>query len=291
MARLKLTIEYEGTRYSGWQVQKNARTIQGELLAAAGRVFKTQDLEMYGAGRTDAGVHALAQVAHLDVATMLAPEIVKLKLNDELPADINLLEVEKVGNDFHARHDAIARSYLYQIARRRTAFGKRYVWWIKDEVDLERMRRAARLFVGRKDFRSFTADDPEEKSTGVQISEIRMEEDGALILIRIVGSHFLWKMVRQIVGVLAEVGRGRFSDEDVQRFLDTHSEDPARFTAPPSGLFLERVYYRGDPALTEMQPLLHIPAILFRSRANRPDGTRGRKHHGVKNREGGDRRS
>lgn len=131
MSRFRLYIEYEGTRYSGWQIQQNARTVQGEISAAVKSIFKTGNFELYGSGRTDAGVHALLQTAHLDVKTMLAPEIIRMKLNDELPADINILEAEKAPASFHARHDAIARSYLYQISRRRTAFGKRYVWWIK----------------------------------------------------------------------------------------------------------------------------------------------------------------
>src|SRR5512142_724730 len=108
MARFKMYLEYEGTRYSGWQVQKNARTIQGELLGAAHEIFKTTAVELYGSGRTDAGVHALCQVAHLDVDTVLAPEIIRMKLNDGLPADINVLEVAKAPRTFHARHDAVA---------------------------------------------------------------------------------------------------------------------------------------------------------------------------------------
>lgn len=169
MARFKLYIEYEGTRYSGWQIQSNARTVQGELTAAAKIALGTETLELYGAGRTDAGVHALLQVAHLDVVTMLAPEIIRMKMNDELPADVNILEIEKVHKTFHARHDALARSYLYQISRRRTAFGKRFVWWIKDHLDVRAMEEAATMFVGMKDFQSFTADDPTEKSTKVLI--------------------------------------------------------------------------------------------------------------------------
>src|SRR5262249_38130107 len=152
-----------------------------------------------GSGRTDAGVHALRQTAHLDVQTALPPHVMKLKLNDALPADINILRVEKANKHFHARHDVITRSYLYQISRRRTAFGKRFVWWIKDELDITKMQAAAGHFVGMKDFRSFTADDPEEKSTKVLLEELRIEESGSLILFRIRGSHFLWKMVRQMV--------------------------------------------------------------------------------------------
>ena len=266
MARFKVFLEYEGTRYSGWQVQTNARTVQGELIGAARTVFKTDEFELYGSGRTDAGVHALLQVAHLDVATMLAPEVIRIKLNDELPADVNILEVEKAAKNFHARHDATARSYLYQIARRRTAFGKRYVWWIKDTLDIRTMEEAAKLFVGMKDFQSFTADDPEEKSTKALIEEIRPKEDGDLILLRFVGSHFLWKQVRQIVGVLAEAGRGNLSLQNVRHFLSHPSDAPAKLTAPPSGLFLERVYYKGDARLGDPRPVMHIETKLTRKK-------------------------
>src|SRR5262250_1165218 len=120
--RFKLTIEYAGTRYSGWQIQKNARTIQGEIDKAVRRVTGRKDFELYGSGRTDAGVHASAQVAHLDVSTNLPPRTLQARLNDELPADIHILDAVIVPHRFHARHDAVARRYVYQIARRRTAF-------------------------------------------------------------------------------------------------------------------------------------------------------------------------
>lgn len=258
MPRFKLLIEYEGTRYSGWQVQTNARTVQGELMGAMRRVFKSDELELYGAGRTDAGVHALGQVAHLEVVTMLAPEIIRMKVNDELPSDINLIEVEKASRNFHARHDAIARSYIYQISRRRTAFGKRYVWWIKDRLDIQPMRQAGSMLTGMNNFQAFTADDPGEKSTKVLIENIEIKEIESIILIRIVGSHFLWKMVRQIVGVLAEVGRGDLSIDSVASFLDGPSDAPAKLTAPPSGLFLEHVSYDKNESLPPIRSVLRI---------------------------------
>lgn len=258
MARFKVYLEYEGTRYSGWQIQKNARTVQGELIKSAQRIFHTPELEFYGAGRTDAGVHALRQVAHLDVKTVLAPEIIRMKLNDGLPADINILEVEKAPRAFHARHDAVLRSYLYQISRRRTAFGKRYVWWIKDPLDLRAMERTASLFVGMKDFGSFTADDAEEKSTRVLIEGITLREAGELILVRFVGSHFLWKLVRQLVGVLVEVGRGKLSQREVEQFLEKQSDEPSKWTAPPSGLFLEHVSYNRNETLVPLEPVMSI---------------------------------
>lgn len=262
MSRFKLYIEYEGTRYSGWQVQKNARTVQGELISAMKNVFKTNDFEVYGAGRTDAGVHALKQIAHLDVKTMLGPEIIRMKMNDELPADVNLIEVEKAPPNFHARHDAVARSYLYQISRRRMALGKKYVWWIKDKLDVRKIDDALQLFVGMKNMQSFTDDDPEEKSTKVLIDKIEMKEVGNLILIRIVGSHFVWKLVRRLVGVAAEVGRGKLSLEQVRRFLTAKSEEPARLTAPPSGLFLEKIYYKGEKHLEQLNPVINITSNL-----------------------------
>jgi tRNA pseudouridine38-40 synthase len=258
MARFKVYLEYEGTRYSGWQIQKNARTVQGDLVEAMRTVFKTEKLEFMGAGRTDAGVHALLQVAHLDVQTMLGPEIIRMKVNDELPADINIIEVEKAPPSFNARHDATARSYLYQISRRRSAFGKRYVWWIKDTLNLHHMQEASLAFKGMKNLQSFTDDDPEEKSTKVLIEEIIVKETGDLLLIRIVGSHFLWKLVRRIVGVLAEVGRGKLSRNEVQQLIHESSDAPARLTAPPSGLFLERVYYDGDHRLQQLVPVMGI---------------------------------
>lgn len=258
MARFKLTIEYEGTRYSGWQVQKNARTVQGEIMAALGTVLGTKEFELYGAGRTDAGVHALQQVAHLEASITLSPEILRRKLNDKLPSDINILEIEKAGPRFHARHHAVSRSYLYQISRRRTAFGKRFVWWIKDELNIEAMRGVAKLFVGLKDFRSFTADDPEEKSTKVEIEKIDIHEAGDLILVRFVGSHFLWKMVRQIIGVMVETGRGNITLAQVRSYLEERSGEPAAWTAPPSGLFLERIYYEGDRKLDRLTPVMDV---------------------------------
>jgi tRNA pseudouridine38-40 synthase len=258
MARFKLYIEYEGTRYSGWQIQKNARTVQGELVEAARGLFKTQELEIYGSGRTDAGVHALMQIAHLDVTTMLAPEIIRMKLNDLLPADINVLEVEKAAASFHARHDAVARRYLYQISRRRTAFAKRYVWWIKDRLEVRTMEATADLFVGMKDFRSFTADDPDEKSTKVHITGITLKEEGDLILIRIEGSHFLWKLVRQIVGIMAETGRGNLTTKDVAALFSAGTGEPAKYTAPPSGLFLESVHYEKPEEGAAVVSALHL---------------------------------
>ena len=246
--RLKLTLEYAGTRYSGWQIQKNARTVQGELDRAIRAVTKRDKFELYGSGRTDAGVHALRQVAHLDVRKALPAETLRRGINDELPADIHVLAVDSVPHRFHARHSAIARSYLYQISRRRSAFAKPFVWWVKEPLDLDRMKDAAARFSGMHDFQAFSDDDPEEKSTDVLVEDVTIGEDGDLILVRVGGSHFIWKMVRRMVGVLVEIGKGA-ADPDAVWSLDA-----ARLTAPASGLFLERVYYDGDPRRHTLQP-------------------------------------
>lgn len=257
MPRFKVVCEYEGTRFSGWQVQKNARTVQGELIGVAKKIFATDKFELYGSGRTDAGVHALEQVFHLDVETMLAPHIIKLKLNDSLPADICILEVQKTSKQFHARHDAIERTYLYQISKRRTAFGKRYVWWIKDELNIQDMQKAAQYFKGMHDYRSFTADDPDHKSTKVDITDISVKEEGDLILISISGSHFLWNMIRRMIGILVEIGRGKQTPDIIPQLLKKQSDLPASFTAPPSGLFLASVRYEKN-SKKHVQSLLNI---------------------------------
>jgi tRNA pseudouridine38-40 synthase len=258
VSRFKLVLEYAGTRYSGWQIQKNARTVQGEIAAAVRAVSSRTDFELYGSGRTDAGVHALGQVAHLDLDTRLPPVALKHALNDHLPADIHVLSVDKVTRRFHARHDAVARSYLYQISRRRTALAKPFVWWIKDPLDLGRMRDAAALLVGMNDFRSFSDRDAEEGSTRVRVDLVQINEEGALVLVRIRGSHFLWKMVRRVVGVLAEVGRGAMRAEEVSRLLREASDVPARLTAPPSGLFLERVFYEEGASDPPLRPAVNV---------------------------------
>lgn len=258
MARFRLDLEYAGTRYSGWQAQRNARTVQGMLHDAVRAVGRRDDFDSYGAGRTDAGVHALQQVAHLDLETRLAPEALRRALNDALPADVNVLSARRVSRQFHARHSALARSYLYQVSRRRTALGKPFVWWVKDELDAEAIAACGRLFEGMHDFASYSDQDPGERSTRVKLERLLVEEAGDLILIRVLGSHFLWRMVRRLVGVMVEVGRGGLKPRDAERFLSEPSDVPARLTAPPSGLFLERVLYDSDPPLAPLRPVLNL---------------------------------
>ncbi|MEW6334021.1 MAG: tRNA pseudouridine(38-40) synthase TruA [Thermodesulfobacteriota bacterium] len=264
--KYKLTLEYDGTGFSGWQSQTNARSIQGTLIEAASELFGGR-VDVQGAGRTDAGVHALAQVAHLDAPRRLPPQRIVHGLNDLLPAAINILEVKEAPAGFHARHSAMQRCYLYLISRRRTAFGKRHVWWVKDHLDLDRMRAAAELFRGFHDFASF-ADRRIDKhlSTEVQIDRIDVASWGEWIVFRIAGSHFLWKMVRRLVGIMAEAGRGTLSPVEVKGMLNGDSALPAQRTAPPSGLYLAQVLYEGD----RLAPLALPPLPFLLRPPNRP---------------------
>ena len=258
MHKYKIFLEYDGTNYHGWQSQKNARSVQDTLMNAAEK-FLDAPVKVQGAGRTDAGVHALEQVAHLESPKKVHPDSVRMGINDNLPASVNVLKVENAPALFHARHHAVSRSYLYLISRRRTAFGKRYVWWVKDKLDGGKMKQALELFQGFHDFVSF-ADKRMDKdaSTKVNIEGIWLKEFDDIIAVRILGSHFLWKMVRRIVGVTVEVGRGNFTKRDIEKMLYTYSDLPARFTAPPSGLFLEKVLYEGDNL-----PPIKPPLCLF----------------------------
>ena len=243
MPTYKLLLEYEGTRYRGWQTQKNTdRTVAAALERAASGLLG-EETRIHGAGRTDAGVHALGQVAHFRTKTSLAPAEIVYGLNDRLPHDINVLRAEGVPDAFHARHDASSRTYLYRISKRRNALQKRFVWWVKDELEAEAMARAARLFEGRKDFSSFCENPGGQQSTIVEVESCRVEDAGEELHVRVTASHFLWKMIRRIVGTLVEVGRGKLREADVARMLAAPTREAARWTAPPSGLFLEEVRY------------------------------------------------
>jgi tRNA pseudouridine38-40 synthase len=262
MPTYRLDLEYEGTRYRGWQEQLNARSVAGELRRAiteAGSVV----VELGGAGRTDAGVHAVHQVAHLRLKERIDPRRFILAINDQLPHDIHTLALHSASERFHARHDAVLRSYVYQISRRRTALAKRSVWWIKRPLDVDRIRTAAATLSGMHDFAAFCERPQDQTSTRVLVERAEIAEDGALILVRLAASHFLWKMVRRVVGGLVKVGAGDLSPVDFTALLrgrEPRGPSTAEWTAPPSGLFLERVLYAGDPPLAKLSAVVGVSA-------------------------------
>lgn len=257
MPTYKLTIEYEGTRYSGWQAQGNTqKTVQGHLLRAAGDVLGEVDLG--GAGRTDAGVHASGQVAHLRTRKTLDPLQLSRKVNDLLPHDISILNAVRARDNFHARHDAVSRVYLYQIATRRTAFAKPFVWWIKDRLDAGAMQEAVAAVAGRHDFSAYSDKRlKEEDSRLVVVEGCELVTAGDLILVRITASHFLWKMVRKLMSYFVEVGRGNVPATDLRARLHARGE-PWLPTAPPSGLFLEAVVYEREKFARPLLPIVPV---------------------------------
>jgi tRNA pseudouridine38-40 synthase len=272
MPTYRLTVEYEGTKYRGWQEQKNARTVAGELRRAIEGVVGER-VELGGSGRTDAGVHALAQVAHLKTRKKIRPAELLREVEEGLPADIHLLAAETADDRFHARHEAVSRSYVYQIARRRTALAKRFVWWVRRPLDVERMRRAAEKLSGRHDFAAFCEKPEEQTSTLVVVERAEVAAAGDLVLVRVEASHFLWKMVRRLVGALVAVGAGEIGVEEFAALLEPKKSrapashparpaapvfDAARATAPPSGLFLERVVYPGEPPPGALVPVTPV---------------------------------
>jgi tRNA pseudouridine38-40 synthase len=242
--RYRLTLEYDGAGFSGWQKQDDARTIQGALLAAAAEIFADERVDLQGHGRTDAGVHALRYTAHLETTGAKLPAaVVAQRFNELLPSAIVVLEIAPCHGRFHARHSCIGRSYLYQIAKRKTAFHKKYVWWIREQLDVAAMTEAARLCTGMHDFASFAEKQELKKSTLVKLNGLYLYEDAEMLRLRVIGSHFLWRMVRRLAGVLVEVGRGTLGQEEVAACLQGPSEIPGRLTAPASGLFFEQAFY------------------------------------------------
>lgn len=241
--RIKLELEYDGGRYSGWQRQKNGRSIQQMLEKAIGRVTGVESA-VHGSGRTDAGVHAVGQVAHFDTDSDLEPERFASAMNFYLPDDIRVITSEEAPPEFHARYDAIGKTYTYTYRNhpQRSALHRGLCAHLPGEINLEAMRQGAEYLIGEHDFASFCAN-AEGKNTVRRIDQIGIERQGPYVQIHITGSGFLHHMVRIIVGTLAEVGRGERPPEDVGRILEAQDRALAGPTAPAQGLLLKKVYY------------------------------------------------
>lgn len=258
MATYRIDLEYLGTAYRGWQAQKNAETVANRLEAACRAVFG-QVGELQAAGRTDSGVHALHQVAHLRAPAVPERPPLALRINDRLPGDIAVRSVRRVEDSFHARHAAVERVYLYQVLRRRSAFGANQAFWVRDRLDAAALRAAAAALCGAHDFAAFCEADPQRPETRCDIRSIEVAEDGAMLLLRFRARHFLWKMVRRMTGAMLEVARGKAAPQDLTRSLANPDGRWAPFTAPPQGLYLERVLYPGDRLDDPLRAVLSIP--------------------------------
>ena len=255
MRNLKLTLSYDGAEFSGWQVQPGLPTVQGTLASAIGRITGEKVLPQ-GSGRTDAGVHALAQIVTFVTESSVPTANFVKALNDILPAAVRVLEVAEAPVDFHARHSAHAKMYRYRIYRESICppFLARYVWHYPYRLDEKAMARAAELVVGERDFTSFAAVDPERGREGETASNVRRifssswepreeERQEKELVYTVQGSGFLHHMVRNLVGTFILVGRGTLQVEDVTRILEAKNRSAAGATAPASGLYLVNVEY------------------------------------------------
>jgi tRNA pseudouridine38-40 synthase len=250
----KLTLSYDGTDFHGWQIQPGHATIQGELSNAIERVTGEAVLPQ-GSGRTDAGVHALAQVASIELAAPIPPANLLRALNRTLPAAVRVLNAEHAPPDFHARHSVRAKTYDYRIFRGEICppWLTRYVYALNWPLDMDKMQRAASFVIGEHDFTSFAATDPDlttrQSDLDTPQNNIRTlfssswTEDADLLIYKARGNGFLHHMVRNLVGTFLDAGRGHIAPEDIATILERHSRPAAGPTAPARGLFLHSVEY------------------------------------------------
>ncbi len=255
MRQIRLTLQYDGTDYSGWQIQKNGTTIQGVLEDAIFSVTNDRS-RVTGAGRTDAGVHAFEQVAVFETASTLSPDVFLQALNANLPNDISITCSEECPEDFHPRYKAKQKKYSYIISDRTpgSVFLNRYSWQMNYQLNIEAMRNASEYLIGRHDFSSFqasgcSAKHPVRELNSITISDLPSLEfitfriDTPVIKITIEGSAFLRHMVRNIAGTLVDIGRGKYPPEKIKEILLSRDRSNAGPTAPARGLFLEKIVY------------------------------------------------
>lgn len=243
-----MVIAYDGSGFNGWQSQQDSgRTVQEELTRVARAVFK-QEIKMEGSGRTDAGVHAAGQAVSFSIEGRLRPDKIKRVLNHSLPGDIRVLSVEEKPEGFHARYDAVGKTYLYKIKRREevNVFDSRYYHYVAKTLDVGRMRAAATYFEGTHDFENFSASNHGKKSTVRTIDEISITEHGESVEIKVSGSGFLWKMVRMIAQTLIDAGIGAIEPLEVKKLF--HIKGRRKEAAPACGLYLQEVRYEARRA-------------------------------------------
>jgi tRNA pseudouridine38-40 synthase len=262
-------IEYDGSRFQGWQKQGAKQSREGVRTVAGSieHVLQEEGLRVItfgGSGRTDAGVHALGQVAHLHLEAKGAPRPVELRrlLDGALPHDIAIRDVRTCPPNFHSRHDAVDRTYLYQISRRRSAFGKPWIWWVKRNLDLDRLSRAWTAFQGDQDVAAFADLDTEEDGR-TRLLRCDVVESGSLVLLQVRATHFYRRLVRRMVGASVACGLGEEDPRRIMEDLRNPTEAANLFwgakAAPSSGLLLQAVRYSGDPEPGLPQSTLFIP--------------------------------
>jgi len=243
MRNIKLTLEYDGTDFSGWQIQPRRRTVQGVVTRSLQTILR-EPVKVIGSGRTDAGVHARGQAANFTTTASLSPEEIRRALNALLPDDVAVRRVQRVGPDFHARYSALQREYLYRIALQPTALQRRYTWQVHRPLDLSLMQRGAAALQGIHDFSAFCLGPEKNRHNRCQVFETRMRRVGGEIHFRITANRFLHSMVRILIDWLVRLGREQLPVERFTDLLDRDAvENSLRVVAPARGLCLMRVKY------------------------------------------------
>lgn len=244
MKNIKIVMEYEGTNYHGWQKQPEEISIQEVVESRISEVTQ-EEISLIGSGRTDSGVHALAQVGNFHTRSKIPARNFKKILNSMLPEDIKIIDSKEVGRDFHARFSADMKEYKYIIYNNRQPrpLYRNYSYHVIEEIDIAKMIDASKLFIGRKDFKSFMATDSLVYTTVRTMSDIDIEVDGDFIEIRFMGKSFLRHMIRIIVGTLVYVGVGKIELDEVEGIIAARDRLLAGITAPAQGLYLKKVYY------------------------------------------------
>lgn len=244
----KMILQYDGTRYNGWQKQGNTdNTIQGKLETLLSRIAK-EPVEVHGAGRTDAGVHAAGQVANAKFHTDLSDEELMAAMNRYLPEDMEVIHLERVPERFHSRLNAVEKTYEYRIVLdgKKHVWERKYLYFPEASLDVEKMKTAAAMFVGTHDFKSFCANKRMKKSTVRTIQEISFHEKDGILTISYTGTGFLYHMVRILTGTLVEVGMGKRDAASMKEILDAKDRESAGFLAPAGGLLLKEVCYEKE---------------------------------------------
>ena len=245
MRNIKLIIEYDGTNYCGWQKQAQGPTVQDEIQNALKDITR-EDITLLGSGRTDSGVHALVQVANFKTESKIKPLEFQMGLNSVLPKDISIVQADEVDPEFHAQFSAKTKIYLYKIYNNPSpsALLRDRVWFMPQELDLEKMKEASQCLMGEHDFKALAQIGSEIKTTVRTVTSISLEQrEGNIIEFRIEASGFLKRMVRLILGTLVQVGKGKITPEDFADILNSGVKTNFVYSAPPQGLYLKEVKY------------------------------------------------
>lgn len=244
MRNIKLTIEYDGTSYGGWQKQKNNRTIQ-QCIEEAIKLLTGEDVELIGSSRTDAGVHAKGMVANFITNSQIPADKFREAINTKLPDDIGIIKSEEVDRNFHSRYDSKGKTYCYTLVNRyeKVCIGRNYVYQVRDELNYNLMKEAAKYFLGKHDFKAFKTNGSSVKTSVRTINGLELELKGDVIKIFVSADGFLYNMVRIIVGTLIEVGKGKIKPEDIGSIIKNGDRSKAGPCVPPNGLVLEKVFY------------------------------------------------